>query len=73
MYLQGPVSARLTGLTQSLGFVRFNNRLRAVPQGKELMEGKTADNTGRNQIRVAHLTQNFHRPKSMCLSMKSDT
>ena len=33
------------------------------PKGKELMKGGTADNTGRNEIRVARKTQNSHWSK----------
>ena len=46
-------------------------RLRAVPRGKGLRKVGTADNTGRNEIRVAHTTQNSHWSKSMCPSIKS--
>ena len=48
-------------------------RLRAVLKGKELMKGGTADYTERNEIRVAHTTQNSHWSKSMSPSIKSDT
>ena len=47
-------------------------RQRAVPKGNELMKGGSADNTERNEIRVAHdITQNSHPSKSMCPSEKS--
>jgi hypothetical protein len=36
-------------------------------------KGGTADNTSRNEIRVAHTTQNSHWSKSIRLSIKSDT
>jgi hypothetical protein len=36
-------------------------------------KGGTADNTLRNEIRVAHTTQNSHWSKSIRLSIKSDT
>jgi hypothetical protein len=36
-------------------------------------KGATADNTSRNEIRVAHTTQNSHWSKSIRLSIKSDT
>ena len=35
-------------------------------------KGGTADNTSRNEIRVAHTTQNSHWSKSIRLSIKSD-
>jgi hypothetical protein len=35
-------------------------------------KGETADNTSRNEIRVAHTTQNSHWLKSIHLSIKSD-
>jgi hypothetical protein len=35
-------------------------------------KGGTADNTSRNEIHVAHTTQNSHWSKSICLSIKSD-
>ena len=35
-------------------------------------KGGTADNTSRNEIRVAHTTQNSHWSKSTRLSIKSD-
>ena len=36
-------------------------------------KGGTADNTSRNEIRVAHTTQNSHWSKLIRLSIKSDT
>ena len=35
-------------------------------------KGGTADNTSRNEIRVAHTTQNSHWSKSTRLSIKSE-
>ena len=35
-------------------------------------KGGTADNTSRNEIRVAHTTQNSHWSRSIRLSIKSD-
>ena len=49
------------------GLLSISCRLRAVPKGKELMKGGAADNTGRNEIRVAHTTLNIHW--SMCSSI----
>ena len=51
------------------GLLSISCRLRAVPKEKELMKGGAADNTGRNEIRVAHTTQNIHWSKSMCPSI----
>jgi hypothetical protein len=54
------------------------NRLRAVPPFRGFRfpgmrkERRDADNTSRNEIRVAHTTQNSHWSKSICLSIKSD-
>ena len=48
-------------------------RLRAVPKRNELMKGGTADNSGRNEIRVAHMKRNVHPSKSMCPFEKSCT
>ena len=46
-------------------------RLRAVPKRNELMKEGNADNSGRNEIRVARITQNSHPSKSMSPSGKS--
>ena len=43
----------------------------SLDRGKGLRKVGTADNTGRNEIRVAHTTQNSHWSKSMCPSIKS--
>ena len=43
------------------------------PKGKGLRKGGTADNTGTNEIRIVHTTQDFHGSKLMCPSMKSST
>ena len=56
------------------------HRLRAVPPFRGFRfpgmrkerKGGTADNTSRNEIRVAHTTQNSHWSKSIRLSIKSD-
>ena len=36
-----------------------------------LIKGWTADNSGKKEIRFAHVTQNFHPSKSMCPVEKS--
>jgi hypothetical protein len=54
----------------------IRHRLRAVPPFRGFRfpgrKGGTADNTSRNEIRVAHTTQNSHWSKSIRLSIKSD-
>ena len=50
--------------------INLHIRLRALLHGKELINGGTADNTGRNEMRVAHTTQNSHWSKSMCPPIK---
>ena len=75
MLLHGPLLAggdyKDTIRTSSGCFLQI--RLQVVPKGNELMKGGIADNTERNEIRVAHTTENSHWSKSMCPPIKSDT
>ena len=48
-----------------------SNRPRVGPKENELMKGATADNSGRNEMRVLHITKNSRPSKSMCPSEKS--
>ena len=65
--------AKKCRMEKKVKFCCFLDFEQSSKRGIEEKKGRTADNRGRNEIRVAHTMQNSNWSKSKCPSIRSDT